>query len=204
MKKITLALALAAIGCTSASVMAQESPWLVRARVVDINTANKSDPVPALGLPADQINVSNKVIPEFDITYFFTPNWSSELILTYPQKHDVSVNGLGNIGTVKQLPPTLTAQYHFSPEQQISPYLGLGVNYTNFSDVNLAHGITLSSGSWGYALQGGVDYKLDKNWSLNFDVKYVEMRSNVYAGGATISNIQINPWLIGVGVGYRF
>jgi outer membrane protein len=42
-------------------------------------------------------HVSNKTIAEVDITYFVTP-WSAELILTYPQKHDVELNGK-NIGT---------------------------------------------------------------------------------------------------------
>ena len=202
MKKITLALALAAIGCTSFNVMAQESPWLVRVRAVDVDTANKSN---AFGnVPSDAITVEKKVIPEFDISYFLTPNWSAELILTYPQKHDVYLEGT-NVGSVKELPPTLTAQYHFAPAAQLDPYLGAGVNYTTFSKVDLGNGtISLDHSSFGYALQGGVDYKLTKNWSLNLDVKYVEMRSNVYAGGATVSNIQINPWLIGVGVGYRF
>jgi len=203
MKKITLVLALAAIGFTSTHVMAQESPWLVRVRAVDIDPANKSNPVGGVGA-SDLITVSKKVIPEVDVTYFFTPNWSTELVLTYPQKHDVYLSG-AQIGSVKQLPPTLTVQYHFVPTSQFNPYLGAGVNYTRFSNVDIANGaITLDSGSFGYALGGGVDYKIDKNWSLNFDLKYVEMRSNVYSAGATISNIQINPWLIGVGVGYRF
>lgn len=203
MKKITLAIALATIGFTSTNVMADDSPWLVRARIVDVDPANKSNPVGGVGA-SDLITVSKKVIPEVDISYFITPNWSTELILTYPQKHDVYLSG-SQIGTVKELPPTLTVQYHFMPSEQVSPYLGAGVNYTNYSNVDLAKGaITLDSGSFGYALEGGVDYKLNKNWSLNFDVKYVEMRSNVYAGGSTISNIQISPWLIGVGAGYRF
>jgi outer membrane protein len=203
MKKITLVLALAAIGLSSTNVMADDSPWLVRARIVDVDPADKSTPVGGAGA-SDLITVSKKVIPEVDISYFFTPNWSTELILTYPQKHDVYLSGT-QIGTVKELPPTLTVQYHFMPSEQLSPYLGAGVNYTNYSNVELANGaVTLDSGSFGYAFQGGVDYKLNKNWSLNFDVKYVEMRSNVYAGGSAISNIQISPWLIGVGAGYRF
>ncbi|PRC92226.1 OmpW/AlkL family protein [Solimicrobium silvestre] len=203
MKKISLVIALAVIGFNSASVMAQESPWLVRARIVDVDTANKSDPIAGVGA-SNQITVSNKVIPEFDISYFFTPNWATELVLTYPQKHDVYLSG-AQIGTVKELPPTLTVQYHFTPESQFSPYLGAGINYTNFSSVELANGaISLDNHSFGLALQAGIDYKLDKNWSLNMDVKYVQMRSDVYLGGSQISNIKIDPWLIGVGVGYRF
>lgn len=204
MKKIVIALSLAAIGFTATQVMAQEqSPWQVRARVVNISPANGSDPVGGVGA-ADRITVSSKEIPEVDITYFFTPNWSAELILTYPQKHDVMLDG-AIIGSFKHLPPTLTAQYHFAPEAKISPYVGAGVNYTRISDVNLLKGAgDLENSSVGLALQAGVDFKLDKNWSLNLDVKKVQIRSDVTISGAKVSAVKVDPWLVGIGVGYRF
>ncbi len=109
-----------------------------------------------------------------------------------------------NIGTFKHLPPTLSLQYHFMPEKQFSPYVGAGVNYTNISAVKIP-GLRLEHDSWGYSLQAGVDYKLDKNWSLNFDIKKVQIRSDVLtAAGAKVSEVKIDPVLIGVGVGYRF
>jgi outer membrane protein len=87
----------------------------------------------------------------------------------------------------------------------VSPYLGAGVNYTRISDVNLLGGkADLDNNSFGFALQAGVDFKLDKNWSLNLDVKKVQIRSDVTLGGAKISNVKVDPWLVGVGVGYRF
>ncbi|MFZ6771820.1 OmpW/AlkL family protein [Undibacterium sp. SXout7W] len=203
MKKIILALSLAAIGLTATQAMAQQSPWQVRARAVNISPANGSDPVGGVGA-ADRINVSSKTIAEVDFTYYVTPNWSAELILTYPQKHDVTLDGT-NIGTFKHLPPTLTAQYHFAPDAQVSPYLGAGVNYTRISDVNLLKGAGgLDNNSFGFALQAGVDFKLDKNWSLNLDIKKVQIRSDVTIGGAKVSAVKVDPVLIGVGVGYRF
>jgi outer membrane protein len=207
MKKTASLLALASLGLFAAPSMAQESPWLVRVRAVNIDTANKSDQVLSSGAE-DRITVSNKTIPEVDISYFFTPNWSAELILTYPQKHDVALDGT-NIGSFKHLPPTLTLQYHFLPAAQFSPYVGAGVNYTRISNVDLnAAGIPLQleKDSWGFALQAGVDYKIDKNWSLNLDVKKVQIRSdlNAAATGARVSEVKVDPWLVGVGVGYRF
>jgi len=176
---------------------------MVRARAVNISPANGSDPVGGVGA-ADRITVSSKTIPEVDISYFFTPNWSAELILTYPQKHDVYLDGV-NIGTFKHLPPTLTAQYHFAPGAQVSPYIGAGVNYTRISNVSLLGGAgDLNQDSWGLAVQAGLDFKLDKNWSLNVDVKKVQIRSDVYVGGAKVSNVKVDPVLFGIGVGYRF
>ncbi|MFZ6638504.1 OmpW/AlkL family protein [Undibacterium sp. TC4M20W] len=204
MKKLVIALSLVAIGFTASQAMAEEqSPWQVRARVVNIDPANSSDPVGGVGA-ADRITVSSKEIPEVDITYFFTPNWAAELILTYPQKHDVMLDG-AIIGTFKHLPPILTAQYHFAPGSKISPYVGAGVNYTRISDVNLLKGAGgLDSNSFGLAIQAGVDFKLDKNWSLNLDIKKVQIRSDVTISGAKVSAVKVDPWLLGVGVGYRF
>ena len=203
MKKIALALSLAAICVVANQAAAQQSPWQVRARAVNISPDNKSDSIGGVGA-SDRLTVSDKTIPEVDISYYFTPNWSAELILTYPQKHDVMLDG-ANIGTFKHLPPTLTAQYHFLPDAQFSPYLGVGVNYTRISNVNLLNGAAdLEKDSFGFAVQAGVDFKLDKNWSLNLDVKKVQIRSDVISGGAKISAVKVDPWLVGVGVGYRF
>ncbi|MFD0666925.1 OmpW/AlkL family protein [Ramlibacter sp. MAHUQ-53] len=203
MKKTSVLLALAALGFAG-HALAQQSPWLVRARAVHLNMADKSEAIPALGVGADQITVNNKTIPEVDITYFVTPNIAAELVLTIPQKQTVSIAGT-DVGTFKHLPPTLTVQYHFSPAAQVSPYLGAGVNYTRISSVKLLGGAgDLENQSFGLAVQAGVDYKLDKNWSLNLDLKKVQIRSDVFAGGSKVSAVKLDPWLLGVGVGYRF
>ncbi len=206
MKKSVLAVALVSLVSISSQVYAQqlqEGPWLVRVRAVYLDPANKSDPVGGVGA-ANRLTIDSKTIPEVDISYFFTPNWAAELVLTYPQKQKVSLDGT-EIGTFKHLPPTLTVQYHFTPEKTISPYVGAGINYTRISSVKLLNGTAdLESSSVGLALQAGVDFKLDKNWSLNLDVKKVQIRSDVLVGGAQISAVKIDPWLIGVGVGYLF
>lgn len=200
MKKAILAVIL---GGLALNAMAVDNPWQVRARAVHINPADKSDPVGGIGA-SDRIGVSDKTIPEVDITYFVTPNISAELVLTYPQKHDVYLDGK-TVGTFKHLPPTLLAQYHFSPSSQISPYVGVGVNWTTFSKNKILDGAgSLEHDSFGLALQAGVDYKLDKNWSLNLDIKKVQIRSDVLIAGVKASKVKVDPVLLGVGVGYRF
>ncbi|WP_181017639.1 OmpW/AlkL family protein [Zemynaea arenosa] len=201
--KALIAVLAAATGLVSNIAAAQESPWLVRARAVNISPADKSDAVGGTGA-ADRITVASKTIPEVDISYFLTPNIAAELILTYPQKHSVYLDG-AEIGSFKHLPPTLTAQYHFAPGTGIDPYLGAGVNYTRISSVNLLGGKGgLEKDSFGFALQAGVDFKLDKNWSINVDVKKVQIRSDVTISGAKASAVKVDPVLFGVGVGYRF
>lgn len=199
---------MAALGLFANSALAQNAddasgPWLVRARAVYIDPADKSSPVGGVGA-SDRITVQSKTIPEIDFSYFFTPHWASELILTYPQKHDVALDG-AKIGSFKHLPPTLTLLYHFLPGATFDPYLGAGINYTRISSVNLLGGAGgLEKDSWGGALQAGVDVKLQGNWSFNIDVKKVQIQSDVYISGARVSQVKVDPILFGMGIGYRF
>jgi len=203
MKRAVLAVIATTAALMGANAFAESTPWLVRARAVHIDPADKSDPVGGTGA-ADRIAVSSKTIPELDISYFFTPNVAAELVLTYPQKHDVYLDGK-TIGTFKHLPPTLLAQYHFTPNEQFSPYVGLGVNWTTFSKNKLLGGQgSLEHDSFGLAVQAGFDVKIDRNWSFNVDVKKVQLRSDVLIGGAKASRVKVDPVLFGVGVGYRF
>lgn len=198
--KPVLAISLALAG---GQALAQESNWTVRARAVHIDPANESAPLAGSGA-ADRIHVASKTIPEVDISYFFTPHLAAELILTYPQKHDVTLDG-ARIGSFRHLPPTLTAQYHFAPQSTVNPYVGAGLNYTRISRVKLLDGAAdLENDSWGLALQAGVDIRLDARWSLNLDVKKVNLRSDVMVGGAKASSVKVDPVLFGVGFGYRF
>lgn len=203
MKTMLKSVVVALIAVASAQALAQELPWMVRARAIQMEPDNKSSPVGGVGA-ADTIKVSNKTIPELDISYFFTPNFAAELILTYPQKHNVTLAGT-RIGSFKHLPPTLSAQYHFAPGATFNPYLGVGVNYTRISGVKLLNGAAdLENDSVGLSLQAGVDFRLDEHWSLNADIKRVNIRSDVVVGGANISHLKVDPMLFGLGVGYRF
>jgi len=199
MKKILIA---AAVGMLVAGhVAAQESPWLVRARAVQLNMENKD----STGL---SLNVNDKTIGEVDISYFFNKNVAAELILTLPQRQTVYAGSTG-IGNFKHLPPTLTLQYHFTDLGAYKPYVGAGLNYTKITGVKLSAGapldpVTLDNHSYGAALQAGVDVPLSKQVSLNFDVKKVYIKTDVYSNGVNQGTLKLDPVLFGVGVGYRF
>ena len=197
--------ALMAIGISS--VRADDDPWEARLRGVYLDPANKSDAIPGLA-PKNAIHINDKWLPDLDFEYFFTPHWSTELVLTYPQTQTVSVSGT-SIGTFKHLPPVLTAKYDFLPDHDFQPYIGAGVNITIISDVNLAvpgvGELKLNSTSVGPAAQAGFDYKLQKHWYLNADVKWFKLGSDVdLAGGTKVSTVHIDPLLFGIGIGYRF
>ena len=203
-RKSMISVALAAmfvpVVATAQSALATEGPWLVRVRATYLSFDNGNDPALSLG----KVEAENTWIPEFDITYFFTDNIAAELVLTWPQEVDVTLGG-ADIGSVKALPPTLMLQYHFMPNATFRPYAGVGVNYTRFSSRSFTiAGLDTSSSSWGAAVQAGFDFKIAPRWYLNADAKYVWMNTDVKLNGAQLTKVDLNPWLLSVGVGYRF
>ena len=195
MKKLCIALAVAAV---TPFAMAQSAGDLVaRFRVVNL------DPVAKETFGGNVVTINSKVIPEVDFAYYVTPNIAAELVLTVPQKQDVLLNG-GKIGTLKHLPPTLTAQYHFTSMGAFKPYLGAGVNYTIFSSVDLPAGLSIEKSSLGFAYQLGADFALSKTWSINVDYKKVQIRTDLSSAGTNLGTIKVDPTLFGIGVGYKF
>lgn len=190
------------LSLTGIAAQAQEGPWLVRVRAVNLDSANKDST--GLGL-----SVNNRTIPEVDISYFVTPNIAAELILTYPQKHKI-YSGSTEIGSLKHLPPTLSLQYHFSPTATFRPYVGAGLNYTNFSAVNFVPAVqtalepTIKYNSVGLSLQVGADIQVSKNLYVNLDVKKVQIGTTVYSKGAEAGKFKVDPLLVGLGLGMRF
>jgi outer membrane protein len=204
LKLIALGLGL----CAGFPVLAQqaEGSWLIRGRAVYLDFDNGQSSALKRNLAGAKVEADSRWIPEVDISYFFTRNIALELVLTYPQKINIDIGGQ-RAGTIKALPPSLLAQYHFTNFGAFKPYLGAGLNYTLFSKRGniLNHGASVSKDSFGLVGQIGFDYAFSRNWSFNVDAKYVQMDTDVKVRGlGKIGSIDLNPWLIGVGVGYRF
>ena len=180
-----------------------QSPWMVRFRGIGV-VPNAHATVSPIG---GTVDIDDSFMPELDITYFFTDNIAVELILA-TTKHDVTATPSDTgLGDVWLLPPTLTAQYHFMPDSKISPYAGVGVNYTIFYNDSAAPGLApiTYDDSFGLALQVGVDLKIDDHWLFNIDTKKIFLDTDVsIAGGAITADVDIDPWVFGFGVGYRF
>ena len=221
-------LATTALAAVSSPSLAQDfkgksaGDILIRGRAVAVLPQEKGtlDAGAPFNSGIGQANVGNDYIPELDISYFFADNIAAELIAG-TSRHKVSgslITGNNiNIGKVSLLPPTLTAQYHFFPKERVSPYIGAGINYTLFYNEDAANsrnadGFSVTStnykNAFGWALQAGVDVALVGNWSLNFDVKKIFLKTDVTASVnnavSVKSDVRIDPWLVGIGVGYRF
>lgn len=159
-------------------------------------------------------------------TYMLNQNWGIDVLLATPFSHDVDLKGTLNgssvsvpAAEVKHLPPTFSLQYHFSPEGTFQPYVGFGVNYTVFFDESItstAEGLTNITdiklpASSGLALQLGGDWVFENDWLVNFDLRWLQIRSNFRLSVEGVGNnlnvpgtIEIDPMVYSINVGKRF
>lgn len=155
--------------------------------------------------------LTNSIVPELDFTWFFTKNIAVEAIAAVTP-HDVKATGtsLGTVdlGDVWLLPPTVLLQYHHPMANGFKPYIGAGINYTVFFNEDAAGGTVTSvdyDNAFGWALQFGVDYMLNDHWLINLDVKKLFLNTDVSLNnGAITADVDLDPWIVGVGLGYRF
>ena len=126
----TLAVAFCLTGLISVPAHAHEAgDWLFKLGATQVSPKSNNGSV--LNGTVD-LDVNSNVRPSFTVTYMATRHIGIELLGALPFQHDVSGSGLGKIGTTKQLPPTLSVQWHFLPDSTVQPYVGVGLNYTHF------------------------------------------------------------------------
>ncbi|WP_198387136.1 outer membrane protein OmpW [Shewanella marisflavi] len=188
----------------------QAGDVIIRAGAAVVAPNESSQDVAGFG----EFNVSNNTQLGLNFGYMLSDNWGIELLAATPFSHDVSLDGVGKIAETKHLPPTLVAQYYFSSaESSVRPYIGVGVNFTNFFDNEFTNDLDgaltdLSlSNSWGWAAQVGFDYQFNKNWLFNASVWYAQISTDVkFNLGDTPVKIEtdIDPWVYMVSFGYTF
>ncbi|MDF1721982.1 MAG: OmpW family protein [Minwuia sp.] len=208
----------AGVSLLAKSVHAEAGDLGVRVRgIAVLPTADSNGIQPTLG--TSSLRAGNAVVPELDFTYFFSDSIAAELILA-TSRHQIKGQGgianLGNAASAWLLPPTLTLQYHFNPGGNFQPYVGAGLNYTMFygedADGSLINAVGATKveadDSIGLAVQAGLDYRISENLFFNVDVKYVRISTDVTLRTANIgvqrTTLDINPVIVGVGIGYRF
>jgi outer membrane protein len=214
----TLLLSAAIAAALASPAYAEQGDWLIRLRGIYVAPQDASGPVlPAV--PTGSVTVDDAIVPELDFTYFFTNNIAAELILA-TSPHDLggagALSALGEIADTMALPPTLTFQYHCAPGAKIRPYIGAGVNWTIFYSEDASTSLNSALGgatdvslddSFGWAAQAGVDFDLTDRVFLNVDVKYVDIDTTATLDtGGVLNNVdvEIDPLIVGVGIGMRF
>lgn len=218
MKLKTLILSAAAVAAFAAPAMAQtttawEMPkkgdFIVTGRVTDV--FSQADNAITTSAGADtglKVDVGDSVMPTLGFTYFLTDHLAVEAILG-TTKHDIRAQGGGTDALVHEtwvLPPVVTLQYRPLSSGRVSPYVGAGVNYMLFYSGKDKNGFTVDlDNGFGYALQAGADIGIQGPWSLNVDVKKVWFNTDANINdGALKSDVDLDPWVVSVGVGRKF
>ncbi len=219
--------ALTGLMIASGSALATEKgDILVRSRVINIapnvSSGQINNTTGGAFSPPSGIDVESKTTLDIDFTYMVSDHVGIELLLDLSSTHDIvatgSLAGLGKIGEVTVLPPSLIAQYHFTPHANVRPYVGAGINYTFFFNEKTTDSLTTGLGAastshdvkdtFSYLVQAGVDIDIDKTWFLNIDAKYffMDTTATISANGAEVVTVgfDLDPLVVGVGVGMRF
>ena len=162
--------------------------------------------------------------------YYVTDNIGVAMLLGLPLKvnlvGDGALHKYGNLGSTRPMPPAIELRYHlFSAESRFRPYLGLGVNYTWFTQVRTTNSqfvtdslgpggsarATLSS-SWNPVLEVGANYAITKHWSIGTSLDYMPVKTNLTLYGQTAtgtpivsrSTLRLDPLSVFVNVAFTF
>lgn len=186
-----------------------QGTWVVDYRATVVAPAESGDILTAAGADTGlDVDVGDSYVPTLGITYFVTDNVAVDLTLG-TSRHQISAQGGATDVEVHRtwvVPPVVTVQYHFNPEARFSPYVGAGINAMIFygGDDQNGFSVDLDNGV-GWALQAGADYAISGPWSANLDVKKVFFETDASInGGALRSSVQLDPWVVSLGISRRY
>jgi outer membrane protein len=227
MRSIHTFIAAAALAACCGSALAQQQTFYVGGVYAQVNSkAPALAGGPALPAPGAQLDVGDAKTVGFGYVYRYSQPWSFEAALGIPPKHKGYGRGViepfGQVSSVKQLAPTVFANFHPGSLMQglIEPFVGVGVNYTRFiarrstpsGDAASGGPTTLKmSDSWGLAAHAGATFVIDKSWSIVGAIAYADVKSDLTATTKTFegdivrtTRIDFRPVVYTLAVGYRY
>ena len=194
------------LGATSFSAQAiQQGDMFMRFTATQVAPNDDSSGFTGAATVSPEVGDSTTLGATF--VYMMSNNLGFEVLAALPFEHDVTVEGMGKVGSTKQLPPTVSVQYYFNPEEKFRPYVGAGLNYTVFfndTTIDALGGDLELDDSFGLAAQVGFDYDINAKWFLNADIRYINIETTAEIAAVGTSDVDINPTVISVGVGYKF
>ena len=199
--KMTLAAAAFGVmaAATPASAGDNNGDFMVRLQGTYLQPGDDSSPA--------GLSVDDEILPTATLTYFMTKNIGVELFCCFA-KVDAHLDGAGKVADFWVFPPALTLQYHFDPMSGFKPYVGAGIQYiAPFSEEGkgvLTGAHVEVDDALGFTLQAGVDIEMGQGWYLNADVKKTWIEHEVSINGAKAFDVELDPWIFSVGLGYRF
>lgn len=174
-----------------------DTPWLFKAGISQVRPSDTT-------IDGDKFSVSNEVNVTPAIEYTFAPNLSAELLLAIPFKHDVEINGVKS-ATFRHLPPTVTLKYSGPEMSGFTPYVGAGLNYTFVYDEEMAGVMLKGKDSAGFAGLIGANYKFPQSaYGVAFDLRYINIESDLTADGNAVGKLKVNPWVVGLSLSYDY
>jgi outer membrane protein len=187
------------MGFAGTAMAFEPGDWLVRVGASYVSPASDN---------SDIVSVESDTSVTFNFSYMMTDVWALEVLAAVPFKHDIELLNGTKVGSTKLLPPTLSIQYHFMPTEKFQPYLGVGINFTHFSNektIGDLEGVDLNLGdSWGIAGQAGFDVLFNDDWFFNLDIRYIDIDTKARLDGVSIGKVEIDPWIFGGHIGFRF
>ncbi len=218
---VTVLAAVAALAASSGASAQAMGQWAVKAGVGKITPKVESGDVSAPALPGSKADVSADTQPIFGIAYGVTDNVAVELDLGLPYKHEISgagaIEGVGVLGTVKALPPTLFAYYRYGePEARMRPYVGAGATYAYFADETGSGKMTALSDIGGPpttfslknklagTLQIGLIVNINKKWFVDGNISKTWLKTKVTFSSGQTQDMTLNPQAVTLGLGYKF
>ena len=198
-------LALAAAGVASPAFAEAKGDWTLGVGVHQV--APKSDNGKLVNGTL-KTEVGNSIRPTITFEYFVADNVGVEVLGALPFKHEISLKGLGKVAETKQLPPVVSLQYHFANDSKVTPFVGVGVNYTRFFGTDTKGALKGSDidlgSSWGVAAHAGLDFAVTDKSAVRVDVRWADIDSKVKLDGAKIGTANIDPMVYGVAYVLKF
>ena len=213
MKKSLLVPALAiALSAAAMPAFAQsKGDWTVGVGLHNVapKSNNGSLDATALGLgKLPPTEIGDSIRPTFTFEYFIANNLGIEVLAAAPFEHDISIQGVGRVGSTKHLPPVVSLQYHFVNKSKVTPFVGLGVNYTTFFDENTRGALAGTKleldDSWGLAAHAGLDFALSERTALRVDARWADINSDVSVNGIGVGEAEIDPMVYGAAIVVKF
>ena len=205
MKRVNLLVLACACAVGAGGAHADEpSTWVLKVGAHTVDPKSNNGTLAGGTLQAD---VGSDTKPTITAEYMWNSEWGIEALAAVPFEHDVKLNG-AKAATVKQLPPTVSVQYHFNADGTISPFVGVGLNYTHFFSEHTSGplaGAALSlNDTFGPALHAGIDFRINARWLVMVDARWMDISPDAKVNGAKVGTVHIDPFVYGFAVGYRF
>jgi outer membrane protein len=213
-RRLGVSLVLATLVVASGPAQAQSPEWRLGGRALWVAAGTTSEEI---GDTRQWLDLKSGLGLEFVADVKLSERFGAEFSVG-ASAHRLNLAGGGccdiDGGRVWLVPLTAIAQYHVQVYGHWDPYVGLGLTwiapiYKLSGDLRDAGYEELDlEGGAGVAAQVGINYQVDNRWYVNFDLRYLgaslDARLSTEDEDYPPVTLDIKPFVIGLGVGFRY